>query len=84
MLRMRRVRAAVRRGRLLYEKRAEIMGRTEAGVAPAVEAACHADVVPLALGESAGEMTAEAAPRAFITLPGLQADAAGSPVPIRP
>jgi len=41
-------------------------------MATAVDVARRADVVLLALGEDAGEMTAEATSRAFITLPGLQ------------
>lgn len=41
-------------------------------------------MVPLTLGENAGEVTAGAAPRACITLPGLQAEAAGSRILIRP
>ena len=57
---------------LLYAKGSEIVGGSDSGIGPAVDAARRADVVLLALGENAGEMTAEAASRAFITLPGLQ------------
>ena len=64
--------AANRKMQLLYAKGTEIVGGSDAGIASAVDAARRADVVLLALGENAGEMTAEAASRAFITLPGLQ------------
>lgn len=64
--------AAKNNVRLLYEKGTEIIGGTDAGVAAAVKAARRADVVLLALGESAGEMTGEAASRASLSLPGLQ------------
>jgi len=64
--------AAKRQMRLLHAKGTEIVGGSDAGIAPAVDVARQADVVLLALGENAGEMTAEAASRAFITLPGLQ------------
>ncbi len=64
--------APKRNMQLLYAKGTEIVGGSDAGIAPAVDAARRADVVLLALGENAGEMTAEAASRAFITLPGLQ------------
>jgi len=57
---------------LLYEKGAELLGGTEAAIARAVDAARKSDVVLLAVGENAGDMTAEAASRAFIGLPGLQ------------
>ncbi|MGH9907057.1 MAG: glycoside hydrolase family 3 N-terminal domain-containing protein [Pyrinomonadaceae bacterium] len=64
--------AAKRQMQLLYAKGTEIAGGSDAGIAPAVDVARRADVVLLALGENAGEMTAEAASRAFITLPGWQ------------
>ncbi len=63
---------AKRQMQLLYAKGTEIIGGSDAGIAPAVDVAGRADVVVLALGENAGEMTAEAASRAFINLPGLQ------------
>jgi len=71
---------------LVYERGTEIAGGSEDAIAPAVEAARSADVVLLALGEHASQMTGEAASRAFITLPGLQEKlvesvaAAGKPV----
>jgi beta-glucosidase len=61
-----------RQVRLVYAKGTEIAGGSDAGIASAVEIARNGDLVLLALGENAGEMTAEAASRAFITLPGLQ------------
>ncbi|CAN5652832.1 glycoside hydrolase family 3 N-terminal domain-containing protein [soil metagenome] len=64
--------AAKQQMRLLHAKGTEIVGGSNSGIAPAVDVARQADVVLLALGENAGEMTAEAASRAFITLPGLQ------------
>ncbi len=75
-----------RQMQVLYEKGVEISGGSETGIAAAVEATRKADLVLLALGENAGEMTAEAASRAFITLPGRQQKlleevvAAGKPV----
>ncbi len=64
--------AAKRETQLLYAKGTEIVGGSDSGIATAIDVARRADVVLLALGENAGEMTAEAASRAFITLPGLQ------------
>lgn len=64
--------AAKRKLTLLYEKGTEILGGTDAGIAPAVEAARVADVVLIALGENAGEMTGEAASRTSLGLPGIQ------------
>ncbi len=58
--------------RLLHEKGTEIRGGTDAGIPAAVNAARQADVVLLAVGESAGDMTGEAASRTVIDLPGLQ------------
>jgi beta-glucosidase len=63
---------AKRNLRLLYERGTDVMGGTDAGIVAAAEAARSADVILLALGESAGDMTAEAASRAFLNLPGLQ------------
>ncbi|MGQ0836043.1 MAG: glycoside hydrolase family 3 N-terminal domain-containing protein [Gammaproteobacteria bacterium] len=57
--------AAKRKLTLLYEG-------SDAGIAPAVEAARRADVVLLALGENAGEMTGEAASRTSLGFPGMQ------------
>ena len=59
---------------------------TDADIAAAVAAAGKADLVVLALGENAGEMTGEAASRAHLNLPGRQQEllekvvAAGKPV----
>jgi beta-glucosidase len=75
-----------RKIRLLYEKGTEIIGGSDSGVSAAADAARSADVVLLALGENAPEMTGEAASRAFLGLPGLQDEllevvaAAGKPV----
>lgn len=57
---------------VLYEKGTEIVGGTDAGIAAAAQAAARADLVILALGEGAGDMTGEAASRASLSLPGLQ------------
>lgn len=64
--------AAKRNLTLLYEKGSEILGGSDAGIAPAAAAARRADVVLLALGESAGEMTGEAASRTSLGFPGMQ------------
>ncbi len=78
--------AAKRKIRLLYEKGTEIIGGSDAGIAAAADAARSADVVLLALGENAPEMTGEAASRASLGLPGMQDQlleavaAAGKPV----
>lgn len=58
-------------GTLLYAKGTEISGDSEAGFAEAVENAKQADVVVMALGESA-EMSGEAGSRAYLDLPGNQ------------
>ena len=58
-------------GSLLYAKGTEISGNSEAGFAEAVENAKEADVVVMALGESA-EMSGEAGSRAYLDLPGNQ------------
>ena len=69
-----------------YAKGAEITGSTDDQLTEAVKAAEQADVVILALGENAPEMTGEAASRAFLGLPGRQEEllekvvAAGKPV----
>jgi len=58
-------------GSLLYAKGTEISGDSEAGFAEALEAAKQADVVVMALGETA-EMSGEAGSRAYLGLPGNQ------------
>ena len=69
-----------------YAKGAEITGGTDDQLSEAVKIAEQADVVILALGENAGEMTGEAASRAFLGLPGRQEEllekivATGKPV----
>lgn len=55
-----------------YAKGAEITGGTDDQLTEAVKAAEQADIVIMALGENAGEMTGEAASRAFLGLPGRQ------------
>jgi beta-glucosidase len=56
---------------LLYESGCDIAGGKDAHIAAAVDVARRADVVLLALGESA-EMSGEAASRAQLSLPGYQ------------
>jgi beta-glucosidase len=69
-----------------YAKGVEIVGGSDDQLAEAVKAAEQSDVVILALGENAPEMTGEAASRAFLGLPGRQEEllekivAAGKPV----
>jgi len=58
--------------RVKYAKGGEITKATDEQIAEAVTAARGADVVILALGEDAPEMTAEAASRAHLDLPGRQ------------
>lgn len=71
---------------LLYVKGVGITGGTDEDLTAAVEAARKVDVVILALGEDAGEMTGEAASRAKPGLPGRQQEllekvvATGKPV----
>lgn len=71
---------------LHYAKGSEIVGGSDAQIAEAVKAAGQSDVVVLALGEDAPEMTGEAASRAFLGLPGRQQEllekigATGKPV----
>ena len=73
-------------GRMLYAKGTEILTGEDDGFAEAVAAAKQADVVVMALGEDALWMTAEAASRAHLGLPGNQQQlleavaAAGKPV----
>ena len=59
-------------GHVKYAKGGEITKATDAQIAEAVAAAESADVVILALGEDAPEMTGEAASRAHLDLPGRQ------------
>jgi beta-glucosidase len=63
--------AAASGRQLLFEKGCEILSGTEAATEAAMVAARSADVVLLALGESA-EMSGEAASRACLDLPGPQ------------
>jgi len=71
---------------LFHVKGSGITDGTDADIAAAVAAAGKADLVVLALGENAGEMTGEAASRAHLKLPGRQQEllekvvAAGKPV----
>jgi beta-glucosidase len=58
--------------RVRYAKGTEIIGGSAGQMAEAVKAAEQSDVVILALGESAPEMTGEAASRAHLGLPGRQ------------
>lgn len=58
--------------RVRYAKGAEILKGSEELLTQAVETAKDSDVVLLALGENAGEMTGEAASRAHLGLPGHQ------------
>src|SRR4029079_15808974 len=70
---------------LLYEKGTETIGGTNKSIDSAVEAARRADVVLLAVGESAA-MNGEAASRTRIDLSGLQPEllhaiaSAGKPI----
>ncbi len=73
-------------GRVHYAKGTEIAGGTDEQLAEAVKAAEQSEVVILALGENAPEMTGEAASRAHLGLPGRQQEllerivATGKPV----
>jgi beta-glucosidase len=58
--------------RLAYARGTDIRGFSESGFAGAVAAARRADVAVLALGESALDMTGEAASRTELDLPGNQ------------
>jgi beta-glucosidase len=58
--------------RVHYAKGTEIIGGTEEQFAEALKAAEQSDLVILALGENAPEMTGEAASRAHLGLPGSQ------------
>jgi len=58
--------------RVHYAKGTEIIGESDDQFAEALKAAEQSDVVILALGENAPEMTGEAASRAHLGLPGRQ------------
>ena len=58
--------------RVRYAKGAEIIGGSDEQLNEALKAAEQSDVVILALGENAPEMTGEAASRAHLGLPGRQ------------
>ena len=58
--------------RVHYAKGTEIIGGSQEQLAEAVKTAQESDVVILALGENAPEMTGEAASRAHLGLPGHQ------------
>jgi beta-glucosidase len=72
--------------RVKYAKGGEIRTATDQQIDEAVTAASSADVAILALGENAGDMTAEAGSRAHLDLPGRQEEllekvsATGKPV----
>lgn len=57
---------------LLYAQGTRIAGNSDAGFAAALQAARQADVVVMALGEDALQMTGEAGSRARLDLPGNQ------------
>ena len=59
-------------GRVLYAKGTEVLTAEDNGFAAAIAAAKQADVVLMALGENSLWMTAEAASRAHLGLPGNQ------------
>jgi beta-glucosidase len=65
-------RAQQSNGRILYAKGTEILTAEDNGFREAVAAAKQADVVLMALGEDSLWMTAEAASRAHLGLPGNQ------------
>jgi beta-glucosidase len=73
-------------GHLVHVKGGSVMTSSDDDIAAAVAAANKADVTILALGENAGEMTGEAASRAYPRLPGRQQEllekvvATGKPV----
>jgi beta-glucosidase len=72
--------------RVHYAKGTKIVGGSDEQLAEALTTAEHSDVVILALGENAPEMTGEAASRAHLGLPGRQKEllekivATGKPV----
>lgn len=59
-------------GHVIYAKGTDILTTSDKGFSDAVSAAKKSDIVILALGEDAGEMTGEAASRAHLDLPGNQ------------
>ena len=71
---------------LAYAKGTDILGDSQSGFGEAVEVARQADIAILALGESASDMTGEAASRTELDLPGNQQElleavaATGTPV----
>lgn len=69
------LRAALPGAKIVFSTGCEVTGASDAGFAEAVAAARSADAVVLVLGE-AGDMSGEAASRAFLDLPGRQLDLA--------
>lgn len=69
------LRALLPGAEVVFSTGCEVAGASDAGFAEAVAAARKADAVVLVLGE-AGDMSGEAASRAFIDLPGRQVDLA--------
>jgi beta-glucosidase len=67
-------RCAWAKTKLLYAKGTEILTDNDAGFEAALSAACQADVVVLALGESAPKMTGESSSLTRLDLPGNQED----------
>ena len=67
------IKAAVPAATVTYEKGCDVKGDSSDGFAEAVRAAQQADVVVMAVGESA-DMSGEAASRASLDLPGRQLD----------
>jgi beta-glucosidase len=65
------IRSKAPNAKILYAKGCEIEGDSMAGLAAAVEVAKQADIVIMAMGESA-KMSGEAASRAFLDLSGKQ------------
>lgn len=65
-------RAAKNGGHVVYEKATAEVTNTAPDFSAAVNAAKSADVVVLALGETAGTMTGEAGSRVYLDLPGTQ------------
>lgn len=59
-------------GKVLYAPGTEILTKSEAGFAAAVDAAKQSDLVLITLGEDGPTMTGEAASRAHLDLPGNQ------------
>ena len=59
-------------GKVLYAPGTEVLTQSETGFAAAVDAAKHADLVLITLGEDGMTMTGEASARAHLNLPGNQ------------